>query len=246
MVKSIVIFSDLIKCSFGSNNRSVNDYLNNIDFASKLYESIRKGQIQYDELDQVEKDELLIFSRHLATLYNNTLQAKKMVEEVKLTGSVMDDLLELSKKMSPNGTLDYNLGDRVIRMFCGFAGINTLSQAKEYIYKKITTVDERNRNAAGYDMILERGDFIKGIGSVNYLKDILQSGSISKEYLGASAGSDLTPLDTDVSMIITNDRTISDKINSTAANSYGPIWFVLKNDDRFMITRDSNRTFDAK
>ena len=95
-------------------------------------------------------------------------------------------------------------------------------------------------------MILERGDFIKGIGSVNYLKDILQNGSISKEYLGASAGSDFTPLDTDVSMIITNDRTISDKINSTAANSYGPIWFVLKNDDRFMITRDSNRTFDAK
>lgn len=246
MGKSIVIFSDLIKCSFGSNNRSVNDYLNNIDFASKLYESIRKGQIQYDELDQVEKDELLIFSRHLATLYNNTLQAKKMVEEVKLTGSVMDDLLELSKKMSPNGTLNYNLGDRVIRMFCGFAGINTLSQAKEYIYKKITTVDEKNRNAAGYDMILERGDFIKGIGSVNYLKDILQNGSISKEYLGASAGSDFTPLDTDVSMIITNDRTISDKINSTAANSYGPIWFVLKNDDRFMVTRDSNRTFDAK
>lgn len=246
MGKNIVIFSDLIKCSFGSNNRSVNDYLNNIDFASKLYESIRKGQIQYDELDQVEKDELLIFSRHLATLYNNTLQAKKMVEEVKLTGSVMDNLLELSKKMSPNGTLDYNLGDRVIRMFCGFAGINTLSQAKEYIYKKITTVDEKNRNAAGYDMILEQGDFIKGIGSVNYLKDILQNGSISKEYLGASAGSDFTPLDTDVSMIITNDRTISDKINSTAANSYGPIWFVLKNDDRFMITRDSNRTFDAK
>lgn len=246
MGKNIVIFSDLIRCSFGSNNRSVNDYLNNIDFASKLYESIRKGQIQYDELGQVEKDELLIFSKHLSTLYHNTLQAKKIVEEIKLSGSVMDNLLELSKKMSPNGTLDYNLGDRVIRMFCGFAGINTLSQAKEYIYKKITTVDERNRNAAGYDMILERGDFIKGIGSVNYLKDILQNGSISKEYLGASAGSDLTPLDTDVSMIITNDRTISDKINSTAANSYGPIWFVLKNDDRFMVTRDSNRTFDAK
>ena len=64
--------------------------------------------------------------------------------------------------------------------------------------------------------------------------------------MGANAGSDGTPLDTDVSMIMSSEGTISDKMNATAATSYGPIWFVLKNDDRFMITRNSNETFETK
>ena len=39
--KKIIVFSDLIKSSFGSNNRSVNDYLKNIEFGSNLYESMK-------------------------------------------------------------------------------------------------------------------------------------------------------------------------------------------------------------
>ena len=45
-------------------------------------------------------------------------------------------------------------------MFCGFIGINTLNQAKEWISSKIKIADERNRNAANSEMKLERGDFI--------------------------------------------------------------------------------------
>ena len=39
--KKIIVFSDLIKCAFGSNNRSINAYLKNIDFGSGLYEKIK-------------------------------------------------------------------------------------------------------------------------------------------------------------------------------------------------------------
>ena len=162
------------------------------------------------------------------------------------TGNVLTDILELSKKLSPDGTLDYNLADRVIRMFCGFAGIDTLEQAKDYISKKVQTADIRNRNASGTEMTLEKGDFIKGIGDITYLRNILQNGSVSKEYLGSIAGSDATPLDTDISMIMSSDGTIRDKINSTAARGYGPIWFVLKNDERFITTRTNNKTLDTK
>ena len=246
MGKKIVVFSDLIKSSFGSNNQSVNAYLKNIEVGSKLYESIKLGQIQYDSLDESQKNELIIFSRHLATLYNNTMRGKKEAETFTTTKDVLTDILELSKKLSPNGTLDYNLADRAIRMFCGFAGINTLEQAKSYINKKIKTADVRNRNASSSEMILEQGDFIKGIGDITYLRSILQNGSISKEYLGSSAGSDSTPLDTDISMITESDGTIKDKFSKTAANGYGPIWFVLKNDDRFITTRTGGKTFDVK
>lgn len=244
--KKVIVFSDLIKSSFGSNNKSVNTYLKNIEFGYNLYESIKSGQIQFDSLGKAEKRELTTFCSHLATLYNNTLKAKKNNETFKSTGYVLTDILELSKKLSPDGTLDYNLADRVIRMFCGFTGIDTLEQAKEYIERKVKTADSRNREASGSDMILQQGDFIKGIGGITYLRNILQNGSVSKEYLGSSAGSDATPLDTDISMIISSDGTISEKMNATAASSYGPIWFVLKNDDKFMTTRTSSETLELK
>ena len=244
--KKIIVFSDLIKASFGSNNRSVNSYLKNIEYGSALYESIKKGEKDFSSLDEKEKEELVVFSNHLATLYNNTMKAKLEKETFISSGDVLTDILELSKKLSPDGTLDYNLSDRVIRMFCGFSGIDTLDDAKEYIAKKVKTADKRNRDAAEKDMILEKGDFIKGIGEVRYLRNILQNGSVSKEYLGSSASSDATPLDTDLSMILSEDGTTREKIDSTAAKGYGPIWFVLKNDDRFMTTRTNNENPEVK
>ena len=244
--KKMVIFSDLIKASFGSNNRSVNAYLQNIEVGSNLYDKIKTGQLDFNSLKEQELNELTTFSKHLATMYNNTMKGKGEQEKFTSTGNVLNDILELSKKLSPDGSLDYNLANRVVRMFCGFAGIDTLEQAKEYINKKIRTADARNRNAANSDMTLEQGDFIKGIGDVTYLRNILQNGSVSKEYLGSNAGEDLTPLDTDVSIITNKEGTISEKIGSTVAKSYGPIWFVLKNDDRFMTTRTSEENLEAK
>jgi len=232
--KNLIIFSDLIKASFGSNNRSVLEYLKNIEIGSELYENIKSGKVSYETLDNEYQNLLLIFSNYLATIYNNTMLAKKKNDSFISTGDVLEDILELSKRISPNGTIDYNLGDRVIRMFCGLVGIDTLEQAKKYIERNIKTADIRNRNASKSDVVLEKGDFIKGIGSITYLRNILQNGSVSKEYLGSSADSDLTPLDTDVSMILNSEGTIEQKINGTAASSYGPIWFVLKNDDRFL------------
>ena len=244
--KKVIVLSDLIKSSFGSNNRSVNSYLKNIEFGSNLYERIKSGQILFNSLGEVEIGELTTFCNHLATLYNNTMKAKKGNDTFKSTGHVLTDILELSKKLSPDGTLDYNLADRVIKMFCGFAGIDTLEQAKEYIARKVKTADSRNRNASNSNMVLEQGDFVKGIGDITYLRNILQNGSVSKEYLGSSAGSDATPLDTDISVIRASYGTVKGKMESTIASTYGPIYFVLKNDDRFMITRTSNETLETK
>lgn len=246
MGKKVIVFSDLIKSSFGSNNRSVNSYLKNIEFGCNLYEKIKSGQVQFDFLDNTDKKQLEVFSNHLATLYNNTMRAKQEHEMFISSGDILNDIKELSRKLSPDGTLDYNLGDRVVRMFCGFTGIDTLERAKEYIEEKIQTADLRNRKASNSDMVLEQGDFVKGIGDITYLRNILQNGSISKEYLGSSAGSDATPLDTDVSMIMSQDGTIAEKIDKTIAEGYGPIWFVLKNDDRFVVTRTNDETLETE
>lgn len=239
--KKILVFSDLIKTSFGSNNKSVNSYLKNIESGSNLYESIKSNQVTYDGLTLEQKQELKSFSNHLATLYNNSLKAKNENIQFVSTLDPITDINELAKRLSPDGSLDYNLGDRVTRMFCGFAGISTLEQAKQYINQKISSADARNRETAKEEVKLEQGNFVKGIGNITYLRNILQNGSVSKEFLGTSADSDATPLDTDLSMILSSDGTMFDKINETAAGEYGPIWFLIKNDDRFIMSRNNKK-----
>lgn len=237
MKRKILVFSDLIKASFGSNNRSVNSYLDNIEVGSRLFTSIRNGNITFDELSEKEKSDLTTFSNHLATLYNNTRRAIVNDDVFICSGDVIFDLEALTKKLSVDGSTNYDLGDRVVRMFCGFSGINTLKEAKEYIGRKISYADSRNRRTASSNLVLEKGDFVKGIGDITYLRNILQNGSVAKEFLGASASSDSTPLDTDLSKIMISEGTVGETISKTAASSYGPIWFVLKNDDRFVTTR---------
>lgn len=235
--RKVTVFTDLIKSTFGSNNRSVNNYLNNIEFGQKIFEQIKDGTFNQDSLSIEEQNELLTFRNHLATMYENTLAGKYEDTSFVRSNNISDDILNLAQKLSPDKTLDFNLGDRLVDMFCGFADIKTVDQAKEYIKTKIETAEKRNIEASKSTLTLEEGDLVKGIGSIKYLGDILQNGSVSKEYLGASADSDSTPLDTDLSRIIKKDGTVNDMISSTAASSYGPIFFVLKNDSRFDITR---------
>ena len=235
--KKILVFSDLIKASLGSNNRSINQYLDNIELGSSLYSRIRAGEIQFDELFDKDKEELQTFRNHLVTLYNSSAKSKIEGKTFVASSDVLNDIIELSKALSPDGSLDYNLGDRVIDMFCGFTGIHTIEEARSYIHQKVHSADSRNRDAATHDMTLEPGDLVKGIGSISYLGTILQNGSVSKEFLGANANSDCTPLDTDASMILSNEGSTSEKISRTTAASYGPIWIVLKKSDKFITTR---------
>ncbi len=243
--KEIIVFSDLIKASFGSNNRSIRAYLDNIEIGYNLYNKIVNKEIDYDSLSDKDKEELITFSKHLFTLYNNTLKGKNEGNEFVLSSNVIENINELKRRLSPNGSLDYRLDDRVIKMFCGFAGINTLQEAKEYLKQKVYLADARNRKRSNTGVDIGKGDFVKGIGDITFLRNILQNGSVSKEYLGSSAKSDSTPLDTDVSMIL-EDKSMSDMINSTEASGYGSIWFVLKNDERFVTTRDKKGPIDVK
>ena len=244
--RKLVIFSDLIKSAFGSNNRSVISYLKNIEIGNELYKMLISSQINYEELDEKSKKELISFSKHLYTLYKNSLKGKKDVNSFELGSDVVSNISHLVKLLSVDSTMDYNIADRIVSMFCHMAGIDTLEDAKNYIKEKIESADSRNRLASRRNMILEKGDFIKGIGNIKYLENILQNGSVSKEFLGSSADSDATPLDTDVTMILDSSGTIRKKISSSISSSYGPIYLVLKNDGRFNITRSYNNDMTSE
>ncbi len=234
--REVIIFADLIKASFGSNNRSVRDYLQNIEKGNILFNKISKGEVSYENLSNEEKIVIDTFCNHLITLYERTKKGKK--EELDFHKEPVETLQILKEKFAFNGQIDYDLQDRIVKMFCHFAGIDTLNDAKAYLKTKVQRADARNRERAKFPLEFKKGDFVKGIGDIEYLGNILQNGSVAKEFLGGNAYSDHTPLDTDVCML-PKANTIGEAIKKTATIDYGPIYFVLKNDNRFVLTRDS-------
>ena len=234
--KEITVFADLIKASLGSNNKSLIEYIDNIEKGTNIYEKIVS---ENKTLSKEETSILYRFANNLQGMYNVTRIGKKNNDNTVITKeNMVEEITKIKKLLSPTGELNYNLADRLIKMFCHFAGIDTLEQAKEYMNNKIKESEERNIELSKSKMVLEKGDLIKGIGSVHYLNHILQNGSVSKEYLGGVAESDCTPLDTDVSMILADEGTNEEKIEKTRAKDYGLTWLVLKEDNRFTITRN--------
>lgn len=244
-----VIFSDLLKASFKSNNRSMRRYLENLRIGQNLITSLSSGKISWDRFKQpgdnmeakIEREALTIFAQHLKTLYNNTDSGRKT--PFKLTDNLEQDLTSLVSAFSPNER--HKLGDRIVRSFTFFAGIKDLDSTEALLDSTTENTTLRNKEAERNGLKLEQGDLIKGIGGLRYLPNILQNGSVAKEFLGDSADSDATPLDTDLSIILKNPDNILSGIEATDAENYGPIWLVLKGDDnrseksRFSITRRS-------
>lgn len=231
--KKITIFADLLKASLGSNNRSLKEYIKSLEVGNKIYTLVINNKLNINELDIVNKQILENYANHLITLYNNTLEGKK--EPFSISNSLDDNIITLKEAFLDTK----DLPNKIVKMFCYFAGFETLDSLKQYMDTKIKLRENKNRNASKEKIILERGDLIKGIGKIEYLQNILQNGSVSKEYLGAYSSSDATPLDTDVSKITNVKETLSDTIKSTSSKDYGPIWLVLKNDGRFKTTRSN-------
>lgn len=234
-----VIFSDLLRASLGSNNRSIREYLENIEIGNYLFQQVSSNLINFEDLSSKEKNILSVFCSHLNTLYYNTQNGKNQKEEMKLSGNTIEDINRLFQLFSKNGTEYSDLPDRIISMFCHFAGFDTFNEVKQYFIQKSIQADLRNRTLANNDITLEKGDFVKGITDIKYLSNIFQNGSVAKEFLGDSSCSDSTPLDTDLSLILEKKASLESTINNTEASGYGDIIIVLKRDDRFVITRRS-------
>jgi len=234
MGKKVTIFSDLLKTALGSNNRSLKEYIDNLEMGNKLYKIIVFNHIKYEDLDANKKQILNTYINHLFTLYNNSTKGKN--NPIIKTNNINQDIIQISR-IFPNAN---ELSDNIVKMFCHFAGFDTLEELKTYMEYALTVKEKRNIELLKNPIELKEGDLIKGIRDISYLKNILQNGSVAKDFLGAYSGSDLTPLDTDLSKINEKKDSIEETINCTLAKNYGSIYIVLKNDDRFVTTRDSN------
>lgn len=234
--RETIIFSDLIKSAVKSNNRAMREYIDNIKKGSYLFNKVASNNIRLNDLDNAQQTLLNTFISHLDTLYDHTIKGKNNAYNQNMNLNDKINFYINNLNISEKG----NIGDRLVSMFCHFAGFDSVDSLEKTMDDSINKANNKNRERIRKNKeILETGDFIKGIGDIKYLSNILQNGSVAKEYLGSDAGSDSTPLDTDVTMINKHLR-ISDTISSSYSRSWGPIWLILKNDDRFILTRDKN------
>lgn len=222
--RDAIIYRDLLNAAFRSNNRSLLEYLNDLSDACSVLEQYERDK------DSVSIDKLNKALLFLIAIVNSSYVKNHDDRVVKLTNNHEALITMLKEQFKGYG----NLKDAIVQNLFDFP---TYDDAVRYIKENAINVDKRNRERANGEFVLEPGDYVKGIGDAVYLTNILQNGSVSKEFLGESAGSDMTPLDTDLCRINVAGNTVGDTIASTAASSYGTIYFVLKGGDRFSITR---------
>lgn len=236
-----IIFADLIRIAIGSNNRSLNNYFEFIERGGQIVEKV----IEQNQMPAAGSDEsklLMQFVDNLVVLYKSSLKNKIKESDIKKDDDAIEKIKKLKRLFTPaNNNQQLRLEDSIVRMFCHYAGFDSLQEIREYQQKKLKEREEVHIASSKQPFTLRKGDFIKGIGDIKYLANILENGSVAKEFLGDSATSDGTPLDTDCSIIEQDGLSIKDAMTKTIARTYGPIWIVLKGDDRFNITRDSSK-----
>lgn len=240
-----VIFSDLLLSALGSNNRSLIEYINDIELGNEIFENLQNGNIKIEELSDKQQEVLKTFIYHLNALYNNSDNVRNaFADKNVLTGDFETDLSRLSILFRINRELGENIPDKIVQMFAHDAGFDTIASLKEYMAKKVEETNTRNFKRA-YDgtFTVEVGDLVKGLGDrlfdLTIFENILQNGSIAADYLGADSHTDFTPLDTDLCKILEIKGSIGETIRNTASAGYGTVFAVLKNDGRFQETRKS-------
>ena len=244
-IMDIIIFNDLLKCAFGSNNRSLRNFIRDIDLGNNIFTKVVFDNSLLDSLNDMEKQILTKYISSIEIILNSYDKWKNKKDNDISSNDLLIRMNHIIESLT-NDTY-HEIPDIIIKKICGISGVDSFEQAKAYFNYIIEQTDKKNREVVNKPFLLEEGDFVKGINNINYLSRILQNGSVCKEFLGESSNSDFTPLDTDLARILPqnlqgkNPSSLGEIISSTISGTYGSTWFVLKNDpEKIEITRDSN------
>ncbi|WP_164998764.1 hypothetical protein, partial [Candidatus Nanoperiomorbus periodonticus] len=191
--RDTIIVSDLLRASFGSNNRSIREYLATLKNGQALLDQLSSGELDWSTFNQptnlmdkdtkANYDTLSTFAWHLATIYNSTLPGKEhpyqlihqqpdqsTEDQSNPPNALQVDFANLTSLIKP--TNRYTLADRAVRYFAHFVGIEDLAGAERYMDNIVKEADARNRKTAEYlattkEPKLQPGDLVKGMGGTD-------------------------------------------------------------------------------
>ncbi|OHA58486.1 MAG: hypothetical protein A2571_01770 [Candidatus Vogelbacteria bacterium RIFOXYD1_FULL_44_32] len=232
--------SDLLQVHIDSANRSLRDYLEVLALGEDVLNQAEDEG--FDSL-QTEDEQLLkaVFAK-LRTLFEVS-QLGSSAEVGPLADPDLQNQYEKLKQSLKVGP-GQKITDRITDMFLRPIGARTMGEVLERMKSAKELAHQRNVEAVqqadhGYVEVAP-GDLLKGVRA-EFIEDILQNGSVAKEFLGGKAESDATPFDTDVSQVLVEDFTETDNVRTrfagaigkSLATGYGPLLFLVKNHGQF-------------
>ncbi|MBI5134745.1 hypothetical protein HZA86_00710 [Candidatus Uhrbacteria bacterium] len=227
-----VIYKDLLRTHVRSGNRSLREYLEVLQSGEDVMLAMEAHGL--NGLDARQQEQMRYFLDKVETLFRRS-QLGQRIEYVNTTQDFEDRLEALRKEFGARE--GQTITARLSEMFLEPIGLKTIAQVQEEIQRTVSNAHERGlQYATSATLTLSPGDLLKGV-NVTYIANILQNGSVAGEYLGASSGSDLTPLDTDVSMVLASHmgRT-EDVVNASLATQYGDLILAVKDRGQFQKT----------
>lgn len=224
-----IIFQDLLKIHIESGNRSLEKFLTLIKESEPLID-----KLQQDSLTQTEQDKLNYVLRKLKMLADvSTLGQKNELPPIS-GQSLLSDYKEIATQLGVND--DQKISERVVDMFARPLGYQNIDQILAEMQRSRAAADQRSRQSLD-QLNFRPGDIAKGV-DIDYIDNILQNGSVAKEFLGASSSSDATPLDTDVELVTEAQKsTFQDNYQALShVHKYGELTLVIKDRGQFQKT----------
>ncbi len=235
--RMLTIYKDLLNVHIESSNPSLKQYIEAVHEGETIMSKADERGVE--GLDEGEKRVMAGFLGKMRMLFENS-QLGRMSEE----SHVEEDLLEEYAKLKENLGVGegQTVAQRLTEMFFKPLGYQSASQVLARMDQCKADAGERNAEfAAKGKLSIKAGDLLKGVDS-RYLRNIMQNGSVAKDYLGASSDSDATPLDTDLGRVTDEDAqgTFREAIGPSPAMEYGNMLLMVRDRGQFIETSDKN------
>lgn len=242
------IYKDLLRINIESGDFSLKTYLAAMQEEQTLLDKAEEQG--YDVLSETETSRLNHFMNKLDVLYKNSLLGRtnrnSQVQPVQPT-SLRERMQGLRTDLKARK--GQTITDRVFEMFVKPLGYGSVQEVLERMNNAKKEAHQRNASNPRIkegQLEVHAGDLLKGIKS-NVLTYILQSGSIARDYLGINADSDVTPFDTDTSMVLSEDLAggFLSVTSNSAAREFGDMIIVVRNRGQLART-DQQESVDIR
>lgn len=237
-----IVYEDLLKVHIESGNRNLQEYLEVIANGEKLLYRFEQGE----ELSVKEQGMLNNFFAQLRTLFLASQLSKREESPSGLTdGGNQYDSLRRNLQVQEG----QKISERLSEMFLEPLGYTSFEEVLRHMQEKKREAHKRRlalyQEIRESELVLQEGNFIKGVDSL-YIDNILQNGSVAKEYLGEDSSSDVTPFDTDLAKVM-QSGSVREVLSQSMAVNYGSILFLLKDRGQFQKTTEGDsKRYDSE
>lgn len=241
-----IIYDDLLGVNIDSGNPSLRKFMTILESGESLVQKAESEGV--DNFSEAERKQFDYFLDKMDTIYATSLLGRRASRNQPHDPSLHDKTpAERLQQIRTNFRVQegQTITTRLAEMFVKPLGYESTHQVREAMQQAKTSATERNKQfamemIAKHDGVVQvnAGDIFKGTDQM-YLQNILENGSVAREYLGSDSGSDATPLDTDVSMILADDiqNGVRGALDVSPSKGYGNMALIVR--DRGQFNNDS-------